>query len=291
MIPASWDWPSIEAMFPLDGGPDRVAIEDFMREAAVRRLVRAVTVKVCHRYSVDCRRNGEDFEQMCWMLLYQILADPAARHSARRLREGLAHALFAKFSDRVKAETESAAWLGSRGLSTQVRRRRALATHAERLRNRWGREPSPAELVEDFNATVRASRKDAGRQGMIATVADLDRNHLIPLDSTPNLSTSADDGSYPLATAEAKPLVLATLRRVRAIGDADLAVVAQSWIGHLLDPDPYLGNLEEIQAETGLGEDAVLALLGQAIGVCRQVAAEEFGVAMSAPPLPELATA
>lgn len=282
-----WSWPEIEALFPLGECPggtvevDRYAVEDFLRLPEVQRLIRSVTVKVCRRYSVDWQRDGEDFEQQCYTLMFQILTDPSVRARALKLREGLAHALYARFMDRVKAETESSAWLGSRGMSSQVRRHRALAAHADRMRDELGREPSRTEVVESFNAKMRASRKDPSRQGMIASVEDLDRVRVLPLDSTENVSTAAHEDDMPLATEDAKPLVAATLRRARGEAEPVLLMVVEAWLGHLLDPDPYIGQIDDIVAETNLDDDTVRNLMVDAMGLCRRVAMDEFGVGES----------
>lgn len=283
----AWTWPEIEAMFPFrtdaDGvlDVDRDAVEDFLRLREVQRLIRSVTVKVCHRYSVNWQSDGQDFEQQCYLLMFQILTDPAVRARALNLREGLAHALYARFCDRVKAETESAAWLGSRGMSTQVRRRRALASHADRMRDELGREPSKAEVVESFNAKIIAARKDAGRQGMIATIDDLESVRVLPLDTTAFMPVAAHEDDMPLATEDAKPLVAATLRRARGEAEPVLLQVIEAWLGHLLDSDAYLGQVDDIVAETGLDDDTVRNLMVDAVSLCRQVAADEFGVAES----------
>ena len=280
LVIENFTWETIETIFPVGERADEDRVTDFLRHPQVVSLVRRVTRASCNRFGVNWGTHGEDFEAECRLMLWRWLVDPAARASAMRIRNGLHVALLNRFADKTKTILESSAWVGSRGMSSQLRRHRYLMVHAERLRAELGRDPSQEEVIESYNARVMASRKDAARQGVVATVADFNDVAPVGLDSTLNMPAASHHDDLPLASVEARPLLRAVLVAAGAV-DPVLRLVVQEWLGHFDDDPPFIATVSEIADALTLDEDTVRNLLVQAGALCRKVAEDEFGVTAS----------
>lgn len=278
MVDFSWD--AIEARFPVDAGPDLDDINDFLTHPDVQHLVEVTTRKCCNRWSVPMSQYGEDFESECRTAIFLILSDPSARASAQRIRNGLATAVYVRFGDRVKQILESSEWTGSRGMSTRIRRQRALAHHAARLRDELGREPSHAEILDSYNAKMSLARANAARQGMLAEPDDLNPWSPVALDPTLDEPSAGHESDLPLSGTEARPLLESVLRSAVVQG-GPLALVIQSWLGSFDADPPFIATVAEIVADTALPESIVRQQLAQGQLLCRQVLAEEFGITES----------
>lgn len=283
-----FSWEAVDRLFPLDDAspaPDPALVDAFLRHPDVEHLVQVSTYKALNRRSVRIHDTGHagdaDFVNDCRLLVFELLTDRTARLSGRRIQRGLAAAVYFKFSDRVAKILESAEWNGSSGMSTVVRRRQALIVHSQRMYAELGREPSREELVESFNARIRSRRKDAERSGMIATVDDLRPQAPVEFDpgtSERELPPAADADELPMLGVHATVLTRAILDEAALAEDPDLRIVADAWLGHILETPPFVSTEDEIVAETGLPLTRVELLRDQVMLLARQVLAYKFDI-------------
>lgn len=269
-------WAGIDARF-VGSSASLLEVDAFLREPAVARLVVLNAQKACNRFGLDYSRHVEDLENEARTLIFLILTDPAASQSARRIVNGFPTALSIRFGDHVKTLIESSDWTGSRGMSTRIRRGRALAMHRARMVEELGRIPSDHEVLESYNTMVTAARSDAARQGALATELDLSPVEPAMLDPTLDIPAASHEDDLPLVSAEARPLLELVLQRCAAHG-GNLALVARAWLDHFDAAPPYIATVAEIVAEVGLHESVVRGLLLQAQQVARDVLAEDFGI-------------
>lgn len=276
MLPETidWSWEGLAGM--LGEQPDRDVLELFFAHPDTVRLVDVVARRACRRWAVDEARHFDDMRSECALVLHRMLVDPAAASAARRIRNGLATALAVKFPDRVKQIIESPEWTGSRGMSTRIRRRRALNRHAEQMA-RGGVVPTRAEVVASFNVEVAQRRSDAARQGMLACVADLEPVEPVELDPLLDRPVVFHDDDVPLLGVEARPVLEAVLVAAGARG-GDLALVVEAWLGHF-DAEPgWIATIAEIVDQTGFDAGYVRVLRTAGEQLARDVLAERFGV-------------
>lgn len=271
-----FSWEAIEARFPV-GETTAAMVDVFLREAEVDRMVRQVTRRAVNRAAAQHLGVEDEMAQECRTFLYLILTDPATRASAQRIQQGLAAAMSFKFPDRVRTLLDSAEYTGTRGASTRQRRRRALATHKERMIQESGRVPTDSELLESYNAKVSASRADASRQGVLASDNDLVPTTPVELDPTLSVTVASTDADDPLPGLYVAEMIQQVLRACAAEGDEVIVRVARAW---LLAADPGDATTHEICEQTGLGVKVVRAAKVHVKDVFRDVLATHYGITL-----------
>ena len=232
---------------------DAPVLNDFLRQQPVRRLVDVTVRKLCKRNGISFARYGDDFTAEVNAIIFLILTNEQWSDRAHLLSD-FPRGLFQLSRNKFASITESAAWIGSSGMSTQVRRRRALGMHRARMIKDLEREPSNRELIDSYNEAIRASRKDAARQGMIATEGDLAPLEPASLDVSAGREAASDD-VYPLLTPQAGPLAEEIIRR-SAMEDPLLGIVARAWLGTY--QDEVFATSAAIAAELGIDLDDVI---------------------------------
>lgn len=273
---ANLSWAEIDQILP-DGETTAEMVDAFLRTEEIEHLVLATVRSVCNRWSIHYPTYGDDLANECRTTIFLMLTDSSQRASAGRIRNGLGAAVYLRFGDRVKALVESPEWTGTRGASSRVRRARALASYASRLAESLGRTPTQEEIVAGFNHAMTGARRDAARQGMVATVDDLVSLTPQALDPALALPALSHDDDFPLVGPEARMVLERALARCEEIGSS-VALVARAWLGHFDADPPYISTISEIVAETGLSATAVRRLRAQAEQVVRDVLAQEFGI-------------
>lgn len=270
-----WSWKAIDAL--LGECPPAALVEEFFAHPDTRHVITVCTRRACRRWALDERRHFDDMNSECAIVLHQMVTDPAARERARRIRNGLATALAVRFPDRVRQILESPEWTGSRGMSTRIRRRRALARHAAEMAARTGTTPTREEVIASFNEAIIARRADAARQGMLASPTDLEPVEPVELDPALVRPVAFHDDDVPLLGVEARPVLEAVLKAAEARG-GDLAVVVAEWLGHFDGKPPYISTIAEIVDATGFGADKVRELRVAGEQLARDVLADQFGI-------------
>lgn len=276
-----FSWESIESRFPA-GETTAAMVDAFLRDPEVERMVQQITRRAINRNAAQ--HLGPEFKaemaQECRTYLYLILTDPATRASAQRIQQGLAAAMSFKFPDRVRTLLDSAEYTGTRGASTRQRRRRALATHRERMIQESGQVPSDSELLESYNAKVSASRADASRQGVLASDQDLVPTTPVELDPSLAVTVASTDSDDPLPGLYVAEMVQQVIRACTAEGDEVLVRVARAW---LLAVEPGDATTQEICEQTGLPIKVVRAAKVHVKDVFRDVLETHYGITLDAP--------
>ena len=261
----------------VDGANDQ-ALSDFLACPESVRLFDVVTRSLCRRFGVDFARDGEDVRSEVVAFAWRHLTEPMLWAKVSRYRDWPT-GLTILCRELVKSLVESPEYLGSRGMSTTVRRQRALAMRATELRDQLGREPSATELVAYHNAQVTAFRSSAARQGALASLSDLDPVRTVELDPTLDLPSSGHEDDCPLIPLEARSLVTLVLERCEQM-DPMVALAARAYLGGYLDTEPYVGSVTDVVRATRLPLDEAQALIWDVQTVARQVLVDSFGIEM-----------
>lgn len=232
--------------------PDPV-LDEFFADPMVARLLGAVTRTLCIKFGMCLSNDLDDMRAEVSEVMLLILTSP--EHAARARRaDSFPAAVYLAAKNRFAAYTESGRHTGMSGTSSVVRRQRALTAHRARMVASLGREPGVKELVDDFNARMRATRKDPVRQGMVASGEDLVEpwRHRVPVDPVSGAigggladQTRApfvvDD--YPVLSASATHLIAAILSRTAATGGL-VDSVARCWLGPAQETDTLATDAE-----------------------------------------------
>lgn len=271
------EWAQIERIVAMTGPERDRLVEAFLACPAHRRLFRVIAVGLCRRYRMDIDQYGDDVTSEVTIVALQMLTVPQMAARARNHHSWAgALALFAQ--NVVKAMSESPGVVGSPGMSTRVRRARGLGRMRERLSAETGGEPSTQAVVEAYNRQMAATRKDAARQGMLATVADTVPVAPVELDPTLELASIGHDTDCPLMPVEARELIRLVLGRCEALGQT-LGNVARAVYGRAIDGDPpYIATVAEAAQITGLSAQTVRRTCREVEVLMRQVLADEFGI-------------
>lgn len=264
-----WSWQWVDANLPEPMTPDDPRLAQFLSTDAVDRLVRGAALRACNRYGVF-EQDRPDMRQEAMIVVVDILTDPMTRAKARRLPD-IARATLALTQDRVRALTESADIAGISGASNVGRRRRGLFSHQAR-RAQEGVQLAGKELVEDYNAMIRATRKDPDRSGAIATVADLEsfRPGLVAGDE-PWLAMAVGQASdTPWVLSDAGQVVSLAVAMAAQHPNADLETVMRAYLLPLAHGDVPAREADIVEA-TGLSRRAVRDAMGETIAILRDV--------------------
>ncbi len=263
------EWDIIDSINALPEPERSVRINDFLTERI--GIFENVAVKLVRRYSMD-PHMVPDITQEVMMVAYNIFNDPKERKKAEKTK-GWIYAIYLFSQNVAKRLSESGEVTGSSGMSTTVRRRRALMKFRNEQSALLGRELKPAELIEAFNKKMLESRSDPKRQGMLATEADLQPFRPAELDPSLNTAAAGHESDCPLIPAEARKLIRLMLSEC-AERDRELGVVAKAFYGEALGEPPHIATPAEVVAETGLPikqvrslmrtvEDVAVEILGQ----------------------------
>lgn len=267
------EWAELDAIAELTGQERDRAVSDFL--AANDVVVRRVADSLVRRYSLPLAMT-EDVVQEVRLVVFSLVRDPALRRRGRSLPSWRS-AIHLLSQDVVRAHVESSAVTGSTGMSSVVRRRRALM----RFRNEWvrrhGREPGNAELVADFNADMLSRRANAGRQGMLASESDLLPVAAVDVDTVDVAARDDVDGECPLVPVEARSLIESGLRAAADAGEL-LARVAVVYYGSALSDPPFIAPVAVVARECGLTRDRARRLMRDVDDIMRDVAEREFGI-------------
>lgn len=258
------------------GGSSDQELSDFLGSPESGRLFDVITSSLCKRFNVNFANYGEDFRAEIVTFAWRHLTEPMLWAKVSRYRDWPT-GLTMVCRELVKSLVESPEYLGSRGMSTTVRRQRALAMRAAELRDELGREPSATELVAYHNAQVSAFRSSAARQGALASVSDLSPVRMVELDPTLELASGGHEDDCPLIPLEARSLVGLVLERCEQM-DPMVALAARAYLGGYLDTEPYVGSVADVVQATRLPLEEAHALIRGVQVVARQVLADTFGI-------------
>lgn len=181
----------------------------------------------------------------------------------------------------VRAFAQSQHSHGSTGLSSQHRRYGYLMAERTRLANILQRTPTDVEVVESHNERMRRVRKDAERQGVIATVDDLKWPYqaLDDIGARAGDSAVVGDGDGPLAAADLPRLRREVVAYLQGSGKVDAAALAGWWLDEF-DADGGQGMAPKAQMakQCGLSRTKLGLLLPVVHDAVRHVLETSFGI-------------
>lgn len=183
--------------------------------------------------------------------------------------------LYAACSARVRQLAESGQWAPMTGMSTHIRKERALHSKRQELQQALGREPEPQEVLAAHNDEYAAHR----REGMIATSDDLERVRVNSLDALLVRPATLDVADTVVISASESPEFVRLVIDQAEQRSARLGLVARTWlVGFTDEADEYpeatrsvrevadmLGSTYEAtrRSVTQIRQIAVLTLAGE----------------------------
>ena len=267
---------AIDAMVAASGRERARLINDFM--ASKMTVFDGIARHLCRKSSLDPLRHSDDVSSIvkiyCLEFLHAVLEDPSKMMKVTSF-DGY---ISVQSRPRVRTYADSAA-SGDRpsGAVALARRQRELAKTRAALRSELDREPTDVEIVQTTNDRMRRLRKDAERQSMISTVADLQAVATVPLYEQDNdIPYEMEDGV--LGPGEAKRLIEAVVAKAHVL-NPKLAQVIDTWLSGLYDPvvaGPR--DVNDVAQMTGLTPAATSQMIDAARTLAADTLAELFGV-------------
>lgn len=277
MVTADNKFDVIEAIREMDESEKQGHINQFLmdHDHAHGRIADSL----CRRYSLG-DAMVEDVKQEVMMVSYSLFTDDDKLAKAKRLPSWY-NAVSLLSQNVIKALSESSATTGSRGMSTVVRRRRALAKFRSEWVARQSTEPTDVELVEAFNKQMLERRSNAARQGMIATVDDLVPFNPVEFDPTLDIPTLGHEDDCPLVPSEAVSLIERGIRQCYLIS-RELGDVSRAYYGDALNIPPHISTTAEVAADLGITAATARRLMRDVDDVMRDVLENDFGISREA---------
>lgn len=165
-------WSGVYAYFAdLPTRRDNPVLDRFLSDKDVTRLIETTTRRNANRLGVGLLSQWDDFVNEARVMAFLILTNGTWLARAEKYQDfprGFYFLVFARF----RQITESSEYLGSRGMSTTMRRHRAIYRHKTQLTKELGYEPSPDQVVNSYNAMVTETRKNVVKQAALATLDD-----------------------------------------------------------------------------------------------------------------------
>ena len=246
-------------------------INDFL--AARQGLFAQLTRSICVRFRIGAGLHADDVQQIVAMTALAMVHEQLRGEPGARRFEAL---LTVRARSQVRAHFDSASQTPLSQMTTVKRRLRKLGEKRRQLVAQLGREPSPAEVVQQWNAEARTRFSDAARQGMLATVADLldVQHHGDPADIDP--AAPADTG--PLSPLEGRAFLEEVLAETRRI-DPLLGDAAAAWLGGALADPPFVRTTTEVAALLGVRTQQATAALTAVRRVAAEILTDRYGIA------------
>lgn len=257
-------------------GPRRARL----REAFIadqRKLFRFLAHRLCRTMGLSTALHRDDVEQlvaleaMAWV--DELIAEPAAI----RLIENYEGMLHVRSRAAVRAWADRALSPAS-GMVSLRRRVRKLNQLRDEMFAASGVEPTDRELAREHNRRMRATRKDAARQGVLVTPADLWTARPAVDIHALELSTAQPEDCL-LDPAEGPVLVRAVIERARTIGGVT-AQVAEAWLSgvYASEADQRVLTPREVAEELGLSPESATAQIRKVRLLARRVLADQLGI-------------
>lgn len=174
--PSPEDWPTdaagwVVAIRKATEAEQPVVVERF--HIWLQPELRRRSARICHSRRLDLTSWGPDIESAVCEAAFRLTLDIISG-AAEAATTG---AFFAMLEFRAKAAADemlnSAGGLrGVSGLTGRNRRIRELRATEATLAQALGRAPTPDEVIDATNQSLRTRRSDAVRQGMVCTMSD-----------------------------------------------------------------------------------------------------------------------
>jgi len=245
-------------------------INDFL--AARRGLFAQLSRSICPRFRINPGLHADDVQQIVTMTALAMVNEHLAGELGARRFEAL---LTVRARSEVRAHFDSAAQTPLSEMTTVKRRMRKLGEKRRQLVAALGREPTAAEVVDEWNTEAGTRFADAARQGMLATVADLldPEHHGDPTTVDP--AAPAETG--PLDTLETRAFLGEVLAETRRCGPL-IGETAAAWIGAALADPPFVRSPGEIASLLGVRPHQATAAVTAVRCIAADILTDRYGV-------------
>lgn len=243
----------VSAIVAAEEGYERDSlIQDLFTEA--RRDFALMAARFCRLFRVDRNTWADEclsiIHEIAFLMIQEAIADPKFADKIQRFL-GLVQY---RSKSRIAQFFESSAGTNpASGMNSMRRRRTELEKDRARMAAELGREPSRQEVVDATNERMRRQRKDAERQGMIASVADFDLHYTEDIVDHHDRAAEDDNesGKY-LDRVDIQNALSKTVRLAFEVGH-ELGTVAQAWAFPMLsDINLDLATNQIIVEQTGM---------------------------------------
>ena len=242
-----------------------------------RKLFRFLAHRLCRTMGLTVASHRDDVEQivaleaLAWV--DELLAAPAAIQTIESF-EGMLH---------VRARAAVRAWVDrnlspASGMVSLNRRVRKLNQLRDEMRATSGVEPTDREVALEHNRRMVATRKDAAKQGMLVSPADLRAaGPAVDIDDV-ELTVSGPEECL-LDPTEGPPLVRAVIERARTIGGVT-AAVAEAWLSGVYssEGDQRVLTTREVADQVGLPQESAAAQVRKVRTLAKRVLADQLGI-------------
>lgn len=250
-------------------------INDFM--AARMTLFKQISRWLCRNFGQSYENHGEDFASIVSMEAYKMLTEQLedeAELEKVEVWEGMlrhrSRQVVRNFLDKDMAPASA--------MSSTFRRVRLLNQTRDEMARESGSFPTDIQIVEAHNEKMRASRVNAVKQGMIATVDDL-RVYRQCADIDDHDFREAIDTDFVLHPVEGPQFMKAIVEAV-ALQNPKLGAAAEIWLSglYVADGDPRMASVTEIAAQMGISTSTARAYIRRIKELAVDVARDSFGI-------------
>jgi hypothetical protein len=257
-------------------GAERVRL----REAFIgdeRKLFRFLAHRLCRTMGLPSALHRDDVEQLvaiealAWV--DELLVCPASIEGIVSF-EGMLH---------VRSRASVRAWADrnlspASGMVSLNRRVRKLNQLRDEMRASTGAEPTDRELAHEHNLRMMATRKDAAKQGMLITSADLRvAGPAVDIQAL-ELAAARPEESL-LHPTEGPALVRAVIERARTIGGVT-ADVAEAWLSGVYssEGEQRVLTAHEVAVQLGLSRESAAAQIRKVRALAQRILADQLGI-------------
>lgn len=250
-------------------------INDFISDRMT--LFKQISRWLCRNFGQSYENHGEDFASMVSMEAFKMLTEQISdEEELERVEvwEGMlrvrSRQVVRNFLDKEMAPASE--------MSTTLRRVRLLNQTRDEMAREMGRFPTDQEIVETHNLKMRAQRANPVKQGVIATVEDLqvyrqcadvqDHDYSAPIDT-----------DFVLHPVEGPRFIALVVQRTTAYNER-LGEAASLWLSGLYaeGEPPRIASVEEIAVALSVSQSTARAYVRKIKDYAITVAREEFAI-------------
>jgi hypothetical protein len=240
-------------------------------------LFKQIARWLCRNFGQSYENHGEDFASMVSMEAFKMLSEQISdEEKLERVEvwEGMlrvrSRQVIRNFLDKEMAPAAD--------MSPTLRRVRLLNQTRDEMAREMGHFPTDAEIVATHNARMRAQRVNPVKQGVIATVEDLqvfrqcadvqDHDYSAPIDT-----------DFVLHPVEGPRFIALLVERTTAYNDR-LGEAARLWLSGLYEEGepPRIATVDEIADALGVSQSTARAYVRKIKDYAVTVAREEFDI-------------
>lgn len=250
-------------------------INDFI--TARMPLFKQISRWLCRNFGQSYENHGEDFASMVSMEAFKMLTEQISdEEQLERVEvwEGMlrvrSRQVIRNFLDKEMAPATD--------MSPTLRRVRLLNQTRDEMAREMGRFPTDSEVVETHNTRMRAQRVNPVKQGVIATVEDL-QVYRQCADVQDHDFSAPIDTDFVLHPVEGPRFIALVVERTAAYNER-LGEAARLWLSGLYKEDgpPSIATVEEIAQELGVSQSTARAYVRKIKDYAITVAREEFDI-------------